>query len=228
MAVINWYLTATTSGGWRTIDEATQGAATNADGWVHGTGSTNHSAYFVGVERAASTFTATTDPDGSLDATNFDAFRTTNAYNGSFAAGTWSFHFVVVSVTSTTGQDGRIRFRLIKADADGANATEITAGQQQASLITDVAATDEDSTLDFDPGAFSITNQYLFIEVAWERTGAATMANADVNWRTGSATTTGTRITSADFTVAGTTPERTWPLSLVRRRPRLGRPAPRA
>jgi hypothetical protein len=207
MAAINLYLANATSDSWRRLSESTQTAATINDGWVVGTGSTNHSAYFVGVERAASTFADTNPPDGSLDTTNFDAFRSENPYTGTFASGNWEFHFVVRSVTSTTGQDGRIRFRLFKADANGGNAVEITGSQQQGSLITDVdSGTDEDSTLTFNPGAFSIDNQYLFVQVAWERTGAATMSTADVNWRTGSSTSAGTRIVTADFTPTRTPP----------------------
>ena len=95
MAAKNFYLTATTGNSWRTIDEATQAAATNADGWVVSTGSTNHSEYAVGVERAASTFTGTTVPDGSLDTSLKDAFRSTNAYTGDFASANWVFNFVV-------------------------------------------------------------------------------------------------------------------------------------
>jgi hypothetical protein len=200
MATINLYLANATSDNWRRLTETTQAAATINDGWVVGTGSTNHSEYFVGVERAASTFTGTTVPDGTLDTANFDAFRSENPYSGSFAAANWVVHFVVRSVTSATGQDGRIRFRLIKADANGSNAVEITGSQQQASAITDVdSASDEDSTLTFNPGAFTIENQYLFLQIAWERTGAASMTTADVNWRTGSSTTVGTRLTTANF-----------------------------
>lgn len=201
MATKSYFLTATTGDGWRTIDESTQAAATNSDGWVVSTGNTNHSEFEVGVERAATTFTGTTVPDGTLDTSLKDAFRSTNALSGSFASGNWVFHFVVRGVTSASTQAGRIRFRILKANADGSSATEITSGQQQGSAVTiNATGTDFDSTLTVNPGAFTITNQYLFIQIAWERTGAGAMTNADVNWRTGSATTTGTRITTADFT----------------------------
>jgi hypothetical protein len=200
MSAISLYLTATTANSWRSLSEATQAAATNTDGWVVGTGSTNHSEYFVGVERAASTFTGTTVPDGSLDTTNFDAFRSTNPYTGDFASANWTFTFNVCSVTSTTGQDGRIRFRLFKANSDGSSATEITSAQQQGALITDLAASPgNESGLTFNPGAFSIDNQYLFVQIAWERTGAASMTTADVNWRTGQSSSLGTRIVTAEF-----------------------------
>ena len=203
MPTINWYLTATTADGWRTVDEATQGAAKNTDGWVVSTGSTNHSAYAVGVERAATTFANTTPPSGTLDTSLKDAFRSTTAYSGDFASANWTFTFSVQATTNGGAQDGRIRFRLIKANADGSSATEITSAQQQASLLSDVATTGTfESSLTFNPGAINLANQYLFIQIAWERTGAGGMTNSDINWITGSSASVGTRIVTADFTPA--------------------------
>src|SRR5262245_61521104 len=202
MATKTYYLTATTGDGWRTLDEATQTAATNADGWTHGTGNTNHSEFQVGTKRAATTFTGTTVPDGSLDTSLKDAFRSTNALIGDFASANWTFTFVVRAPTSATGQNGRIRFRLLKAAADGSSATELPAAQQQCSLTGGMASTSADftTTLTVNPGAFSLANQYLFIQVAWERTTAASMTTADVQFRTGSSASAGTRITTSDFT----------------------------
>jgi hypothetical protein len=111
---------------------------------------------------------------------------------------------VVRAVTNAGTQAGRVRFRIIKADANAANATEITSGQQLASIVTLAATgTDYDSTLTVNPGAFTISNQYLFIQIAWERTAAGGMTSADVNWQRGSSSSVGTRIVSSDFTVAG-------------------------
>ncbi len=204
MPALTLYLANSTANGWRVLSELAQGAATINDGWVVSTGATNHSAYAVGVERAATTFTDTTQPDGSLDTTLKDAFRSQTAYTGTFAAGNWTFAFNVCAVTSATGQDGRIRFRLFKADADGSNATEITSTQQQASAITNLAASPgSDSSLTFNPGEFTISNQYLFVQLAWERTGAASMSAADVNWRTGQSVSLGTRITTSVLSFGG-------------------------
>jgi hypothetical protein len=208
---INWYLTATTDGGWRTIDEATQSAGKNTDGWVVSTGATNHSAYEVGVERAATTFANTTPPSGTLNTTLYDAFRTTDAYTGDFASGNWSFIFSVQATTNGGAQDGRIIFRLIKADADGSNATEITSGQQAASLLSNVATTGTfESSLTLNPGAINLAGQHLFVQIAWERTGAGGMTTSDINWIRGSSTTVGTRIASTNFTPGATllTPDR--------------------
>jgi hypothetical protein len=144
-------------------------------------------------------------PDGTLDTTNKDAMRSPTALTGSFASANWSFQFAVRSPTQGGAADGRIRYRIIKAAADGTSATEITAGQQQASLLTDVGnAADANSTATFNPGAFSVTNQYVFIQIAWERTGAGGMTTTNIRLRTGSAATpTGTSILTADFTPSG-------------------------
>lgn len=201
MAIKTWYLSATTANSWRTIDESVAAAGKNTDGWIVSTGATNTSSYAVGVERADTTFVGTTQPDGTLDTTLFDAFRTTNAYTGDFASGNWTFVFSVQATTNGGSQDGRIRFRIIKAAADGSSATQITAAQQSASIVTNVATTGTfASSLTVNPGAFSLANQYLFIQIAWERTGAGGMTTADINWIRGSASNVGTRITSADFT----------------------------
>lgn len=205
MAALSYYLQdAATSGagnaaGWEAIDTATVGAATLATGWVVGTGSTNHSELASRAERASATFTGTTVPDGTLDTTLKDAFRSVSALTGNFASANWVFDFVVQSPTNGGAADGRIRFRIIRADADGANAVEITSAQQQASLLTNVTTSDADSTLTVNPGAFSITNQYLFIQIAWERTGAGGMTTTNIRFRSGSATTTGTRLTTSSF-----------------------------
>ena len=201
MAAIDYFLANTADSGWQRLDTSTQSAATIVGGWVVSTGSTNHSAFEQGVERAASTFTSTTPPDGTTGVTLNESFRSVAALDGSFASANWVFHFVVRAVTNGGAQDGRVRFRLLKADADGTNATEITGAQQQASIVTDVSTSaDFDSTLTVNPGAFTITNQYLFVQVAWERTGAGGMTNADIDFRTGSSTSAGTRITTANFT----------------------------
>lgn len=206
MAAINLYLKSTLNDGWCGMSESTQTAATTASGWTVGTGFIQHSELESGVERAASTFIATLAPDGSLDTTLKDAFRSENAYNGDFANADWSFHGVVRAASNGGAQDGRVRFRLLKANADGSSATEITSGHQQAAAVTDVSTSaDFDSNLTFNPGAFSVANQYLFFQIAWERTGAGGMTSADILFRTGSSSSAGTRVVTADFTPAAAT-----------------------
>ena len=81
-------------------------------------------------DRASTTFVGNTVPDGTLDTTLKDAFRSQFAWTGDFAAGNWTFQFAVVSTVQSGAADGQIVFRILKADADGSNATQITTGQQ--------------------------------------------------------------------------------------------------
>jgi hypothetical protein len=67
--------------------------------------------------------------------------------------------------------------------------------------VTNVSTSaDFDSNLTFNPGAFSISAQYLFFQIAWERTGAGGMTTSDIDFRTGSSGSVGTRVLTADFT----------------------------
>lgn len=187
--------------GWQDASETNQSAADCAAGWVVGTGATNHSELQSNAERASSTFTGTTVPDGTLDTSLKDAIRLP-CTNGSFASANWTFQFAVRSPVQGGAADGRIRFRLIKANADGSSATEITSAQQQGSLCSNVgSAADVNSSLTVNPGAISLNDgQYVFVQTAWERTGAGGMTTTNIRLRTGSGTTTGTVITTSDFT----------------------------
>jgi hypothetical protein len=205
MASIKWYLTATTSGGWRTIDEASQVAANLTDGWTVGTGNTFSSEYQVGVKRAATTFIANTVPDGTLDTSLFDGFRTTLAYTGTFGAGVpWFFDFKV-RTTTAVGHAGAIVMRLLRsANANGSGATEITSGQQVCNTTAAQSSTTQDYLSSATPtfGAITLSNEYLFIQIAWKRVTAASMTTADVVFRTGTNTPSGTVIESSNFVPA--------------------------
>jgi hypothetical protein len=156
---------------------------------------------FDQVERAASTFVDTAPPDGTPDTTNGDCLRSTNTYNGDFASGNWTVNGTFIAVTNGGSQDGNIVFRLLRgANADGSGATEITSGQQSGSAITNLTTSaQQTSSLTFNPGAFTVTNEYIFVQLAWQRTGAGGMTTSDVDMRIGD---TATRVVSSDFTAA--------------------------
>jgi hypothetical protein len=215
MAAKTLYLQPTTIAWGETPDVSIQFTAT---GWVVGTGSTNHSAMFKEVERAASTFANTTPPDGSLDTTNID-FIPGGPYSGTFANANWTINFTVRAVTGGDTADGRIRFRLFKgANADGTSATEITAAQQQCSEVLNVTTdANFDSSLTFNPGEVTLANEYLFVQVAWERTGAGGMTNHDVAIRTGASGPTGTYMVTSDFTASAGAKKKTIAALLARR-----------
>lgn len=182
------------------LTETAQADAVTATGWIVGTGATQHAAMDWGIEVPSANFVDTTHPDGTLDNTTGDFLRTENALTGAFAAGNWSLTFVLTAETSGGAADGRIRFRLFKGSAaDGSNAVEITSAQQSCGIATDVGTKVSSALTTFNPGAFSLNNEYLFFQIAWERTGAGGMANSDVHLVTGSSSTVGTRIVTTDL-----------------------------
>ena len=208
MAAKTWYATNNLAGTahqeMSETDPGTEATSSPQTGWVVGTGATNHASFDAQSNVAAASFTATTQPDGTpvTTAGAGDCLRSTTTYSGSFAAASWQVHFCVRGVTQAGTQDGRIRFRLLRgANADGSGATEITAAQQQGSLVSNLlTSATQDSNLTFSPGAFSVTNEYIFVQLAWERTGAGGHSTTDVAMRIGNASSAGTRVISADFT----------------------------
>ena len=210
MASLTWFATSSLVGGvhqeMSVTDPGAEATASPVTGWIVSTGSTLHSAFLAQVERAASTFVATAPPDGSIDTTNGDCLRSTETHTGSFASANWNVHFAARATTNGGAQDGRMRCRLFRsANADGASATEITAGQQQGGLVSNLATSaTQVSTATFNPGVFTVTGEYIFVQLAWERTGAGGMTTADVNMRVGNSAGAGTRVISSEFTPAMT------------------------
>lgn len=209
MATFTYYLGASLhpNEGWRLTSTSAGSAVTNADGWVVGTGATLHSEYQSGTERAASTFTGTAAPDGTLDLTLKDALLIRNSagvgFLGVFAAGNWTFNFALRPVTVAGTQNGRIRFRLIRSSSlSGAGGVEITSGQQQCSLTGAMSLTTQDyiSSLTVSLPEIALINEYLFVQIAWERTAAGGMSTSDVNFRSGSTGPAGSYIITTDFT----------------------------
>jgi hypothetical protein len=206
-AIVSWFLCDALVNSWQKLDEATQVAASTA-GWIVSTGTTNRSKWASGTgsgtERAASTFDATTYPNGTLDTTLFDAWRTTNTYNGNFSSANWTVQGTLRAVTNNGGTEtGVLYVRLFRsANTDGSSATEITsAAQASATSAALQTASDVNVTVTFNPGAFSVTNEYLFFQIAWGRVGAGGMTTSDAHFRTGSSATVGTRVDSAPFVI---------------------------
>jgi hypothetical protein len=201
VAVKTWYATNTLVSNHQELSETSPGAdatSSPAVGWVVGTTApTVYAEFDGGTKQANSTFSATARPDGTIN-TAGDCLRTANTYRGTFTAGNWTIDFAVIGVTNSGAQDGRARFRLFRsANADGSSATEITAGVQTGSTLTNISTSQVKSSVTFNPGAFSLTNEYLFIQVGWEITGAGGMTTTDVVMRVG---TTATVVTSPTYT----------------------------
>lgn len=209
MAALTWYLTNTAVDTiWQELSETAPGSATSSPnvGWtVAKVAATNYSAFLVGTERASGTFGATALPAAASLNTggNGDGLRTTNKYTGAFASANWSFTFEITAVGAGGTQDGRFRLRLYRSvNANGSSATEITSAVQTTTTVTNLAtsATTE-LTLTFNPGAFSVSGEYLFVQLAWEISGAGGSNSCDVILRVGA---NETRIVTSTFTPAFT------------------------
>lgn len=204
-----WYATNSLVGTvWQEMSETSPGtdALSNPQvGWTVGqTAGVAASSFDSGTEKAWATQAG--QPDGTLDATAGDALRTTSAYSGTFATGTWTFNFTAIANTLGGVQDGRILFRLLRsANADGSGATEITSGSVGGSAITNLATTAQQTSSGTTSSisSFTVNNEYIFCQLAWEIAsgGAGAMSTSDVIMRIG---TTATRLVSPTFTVGGT------------------------
>jgi hypothetical protein len=135
--------------------------------WNSGvTPSGNYAKYNRDAIVPASAFNTVVQPDGNIDNVHGDCLRTQNAYKGAFASGNWTFTFGLRSNLSRIGATAALRFRLFRSsDPGGANATEITTSTQQTSNAAG-DTTVYTISVTFNPGAFSLTNEYLFVELA--------------------------------------------------------------
>lgn len=201
MAIKTWYATSSLVSVHQEMSETdpgTEAFASPVTGWVVGTTGTGTGAFNSQVE--SSTFSGT-NPDGSIDTSAGDCLRTTSAYTGTFASGNWTVNFCVRSNTVVAGQ-GRMLCRLFRsANADGSSATEINAGVKTGSTVTMSTSTTQNSTVTFNPGSFSVTNEFIFIQLAWERISAGGMSTSDVNMRVGNSASLGTRVVTPNLAI---------------------------
>ena len=151
--------------------------ATTATGWTVDTvAAGNYALMTYGSERASSNFGSTALPNAAPNNTTADCFRTTSTLSGDFATGVWTIAVPVIAVSAAAGQDGRVRVRLWRStSATGASATEITSGAVTGTTVTNLTTGAEQvSTVTTSSiTGFSMTAEYLFVQIAWEITGAA-------------------------------------------------------
>lgn len=152
--------------------------ATTATGWTVDTvGATNYALMAYASERASTVFSGTAQPAGNPDNSLGDCFRSTSTMSGDFATGVWTIAVPVIAVSAAAGQDGRVRVRLWKSsNATGTSPTEITSGAVAGTTVTNLT-TGAEQVSTVTTGSitgFSLANEYLFVQIAWEITGAAT------------------------------------------------------
>ena len=143
--------------------------ATIVTGWdVTGLAAGQYARMAYGVTRATGTFSGTVQPSGLPDNTLKDAWRTEATVNGSVAAGTWRPSLMLIAVAGD-GADVRLRFRLWRSvNADGSAATEVGGGAIVGHTITGLTGTQQVSAGRVALGAVTLTNEYLFAQVALE------------------------------------------------------------
>lgn len=209
MALQQHFLTDTLVGGFQSCSltpPAGDAYASPVTGWIVGStapGGAPYSEFRPATERLESTFQAGALPDGSIDTANKDAWLIDPGGAGTYAAGNWEIRGVVRANTNGGAADGRLRYRLFRAAADGSGAVEITAGTTHLGATVSNVATSADavSNVIFNPGAVTVTaSERIFVQVAWERTGAGGMSTSDINIRIGG---NSTYVVTTDFSPAG-------------------------
>jgi len=154
------------------------------------------------TERGLADLGATPQPDGAPNNTLGDCFRSENTINGQFANANWSLSFQVEGESrSTSTTDGRLRVRIWKsANQDGSSAVELTGAVLSTTQFTDLAnSAFQTITVTWSPGETkTLTNEYLFVQVAFQLDGAGNNVNADVHLAVGSSNS----VITSDFTPA--------------------------
>lgn len=174
-----------------TLDLTQPAASTSTTGWTVGTTvAARFSRMTYNVEVPAANFTATAQPSAAPTNIAEDCWRLSAVTTGTFSAGTWYSAASIIAVTNASSQAGRARFRIWRGQSpDGVGVTELTrgtmVGSTTAALSTTVAASSSAST---QIASSAVTNEYLFLEMAWETTTAGTNANADALIRLGPVT----------------------------------------
>lgn len=218
MAALNLYLTNTITNGWQTLSQTSPGAnavTSPNTGWVVGKiASGNYASLDSAVERTTAGFTATVQPDGTLDSTLGDAFIV-GPLSGEFANSAWTIQAALQSTTNATATNAvSLRFRVFRSsNINGSGATEITASTILVPASTfyslTTIGTQVTASNTWSPGTtLLLDSEYLFFQVACYINAASSSNSSDVNFRIGD---TATLITTPDFvatnrdvTVSGT------------------------
>lgn len=207
MAQLNFRVQNALAGTFRAMDEVNAAAAT-VGGWRVAKTSAGFSGELtVGVEQTTfSSNTTTPKPSALITGATPNAWRSVNQYKGDFDATAWTIKVACRSVSTAFSGTGRARVRVFASvNADGSSARELTAATQVGTTVgPGSTSADVVSTVTWTPAAgFTLSNEYIFIAIAWEIVTASGSNTADCDIRTGSSgTTTGSNILTGNFTAA--------------------------
>lgn len=195
------------SAGLLTLTQPT--ASTSTTGWTVGTITTAfpYSSMSYNVERGTTEFTSAVLPNGppatAAGHLAEDCWRLSANTTGQFSLGTWYSAMSVIAVTNGGAQDGNALFRIWRsANADGSGAIELTASRMTGTTVTNLSTTvAQTSSASTRIAASNLTNEYVFLQVAWQISGAGGNANADVLTRVGPITslTAGSMLVTSAF-----------------------------
>jgi hypothetical protein len=157
----------------------------------------NYAKYFRNTQRQAADFNTSVQPDGVIDNVHGDCLRTQNAYTGSFAAGNWTISFGLRPNTVHVGTTATLRARMFRSkDPGGAGAVELTASPLVTANFDGSNTSAQSLNVTWSPGAFSLSGEYLFFELALNITGAGNLTTYTWILQTGAAVS---QITTTDF-----------------------------
>jgi hypothetical protein len=184
------YIEDVAASGFGSLTETQPSAANTGTGWtVAKLAAARFALMLYGTQRASGAFSTSSSLDSSTGPGSGSAWRT-GLLTGQFSAGNWAFAFAVRPGTAST-HAGRVRFRVWKsANADGSSATELTSGAVVGSATGTLnsTTTTETSSATWSAPAFTLANEYLFIQAEWETTAAGGSNQSSVLFRQGDAT----------------------------------------
>ena len=150
-----------------------------------------------GTSQASSFLDASTGPQlgtGSGNTTASDFFNTPVNYNGTFAAGNWTFAWNFRTGAAT--HSGQVRMRVWASTSDtGSSPRELTSGALAGTIITLNSTTaDFNSGITWNAPSISLINEFLFFELEWKITTAGGSNSCTALFRIGTSS-----ITTTDF-----------------------------
>jgi len=193
------------------LDTTAPTASTSTTGWTVGTTSVSFPYSLLSYNAEKANFSSGALPSGGpvTAAAHFaqDCWRLSSVTSGTFSAGTWYSSLSLLAVTAGGAQDGNARYRIYRASsASGAAATQLTAGTMVGTVVTNLSTTvAQSSSASTQIGSVTLTDEYLFLQVAWQITGAGNNAGDDVLVRLGPLTniTNGSFLVTPQFTGVG-------------------------
>lgn len=158
-------------------------SATTTTGWTPGkTGAGFFSTIQRGVERQAITFLSAVEPTKPPRSTAGNAL-VYGPLTGTYTAGDWDFSTSVVAATRG-GASGRMRVRVRKGPDlnDGFTAVDMSPDSYPLSTVVSLTTSTPQTSSGLVPVTQNLTlsNEYIFVQFAWEVTAAANNVNTDV------------------------------------------------